>query len=392
MDTIRTMQDDLKKASQSPKDVASAFQSSVKATSSVTTPAPVEANTNRPVPPPFPSRPSFSPPSPPPVKPSVVSSRTEPSEVPGNLPVADLPREGSSRPSVPVPPYRANVSTRSLASATLPVPSPSLSVTKELPEMKSAEVIVTKRPLAPIVPPPLPKAEVSVEPETSRSRGSILKFALTGVVILLLAGGGAFAYFQFFNKPKVDDPPIGIEDPIIPPTLIPVANTIEVSLQSEENLGDLLKGRIGSLGLEKGSFNRIVVKDETSVLSFDAFVSQIGLSIPEQPKTILTGEYTFFVYTQEEGIRYGLVLKTNSDIASAMTMWEPTMFEDLNSLFIGSNPQSVSAQFSDNKNYTSAIRYLNLPDPATSLDYSFSKDLLVITTSKDSMIDAIAKL
>lgn len=384
MDDIRTMQGDLLKASQSPKTVAAAFNSNLKSnplgqtSAGISTPSsPLPAvqlsskpvNTNQPAP--------------------VVETRSniipEPKNIPTNLPFADLSKEKYD-----------NLTKEVLSSISQPI-SPVAIPSDDIFKSVEKEPLVIKKPLprTPLTPVPvLPTVNIET-PSANFLSGRNLKFVFV-VLLVLIVGGGTFVYFKYFksNLP-IDYPIIGNKDiiPIImPEPLFLVDGTIKVVADSGVSLIDSVKTAVSSSILEKGSFNRVLINKQETPLSLDGFLNDLNINISDEVKNGLTNDYTFFVYGQDQWPRYGLVIKTNSDISSQLVNWEREMFKDLNSLYFEGNPQTVSAEFRDNGDYPVSIRYINLPDPSVSLDYALSNNLLIITTSKDSMIDLINKL
>lgn len=353
MDNIRIMQDDLKNASQSPKSVATAFTNNIKNNSQPVQPSPA-------------------------VKPPVVANKVT---APNNLPFA---------PIAPLPP--------------LPLKKDS-PLDKKEDIFKPTEPSIPVKPSTPLKPLPMAPSAIIQKEEPSgffQSRG--FKLSLVGVLVIVLLAGGAFGYFKYFapsykNNGGIDT---GINNnndqtPVIPQSLITVATTIEISLPPEGNAVDFVKDKVGSSILEKGSYHRVLIYDAGTLLSLDAFLDKFNLSIDQELKSLLTNNYTFFVYVQESGLRYGLALKSSDyiSISTIMTGWESEMFQDLANLYLNSSPQlvkNVKNAFKDNNDYSSVIRYLNLPDTETTLDYTLSKNLLLITTSKESMIGLVQGL
>lgn len=385
MDNIRTMQSDLLKASQSPKTVAAAFNSNLKSNSlgqtaagTSTPPSPLPSvqsspkplNTNQPT--------------------SVVEPRSniipEPKNVPTNLPFTDLSKEKFDSPA------KKEVFS-SISQPISPAALPSDDVFKSVEK----ESVVFKKPLpqTPLAPAPVPSL---VNIETSSANflsGRNLKLVFV-VLLVLIVGGGTIVYFKYFKSNLPVDSSIignnGIIPIVTPEPLFPVDGTIKVVADSGVSLIDSVKTAVSSSSLKKGSFNRVLINKQETPLSLDGFLNGLNINISDEVKNGLTNDYTFFVYGQDQGSRYGFVIKTNSDISSQLVNWEQKMFKDLSSLYFEGNPQTVSAEFRNSGDYPVSIRYINLPDPGVSLDYALSNNLLIITTSKDSMIDLISKL
>ena len=82
-------------------------------------------------------------------------------------------------------------------------------------------------------------------------------------------------------------------------------------------------------------------------------------------------------------------------MANSIRSWEQTITADLNSLFGLQLPKD--AQFMDNTYSGVAIRYINGPNPDTSIDYGIvstanGKSYLVIAGSREAMYAAIDRL
>lgn len=410
MDNIRTMKGDLAKASQSPKNVAAVFNQSVKndlaavsATASSTSPV---LGGNRPT-------------TPEPPKPWAFSQETLPKEnvvnknaplAPENLPFTDLSGE-SGLPSatesherkpvaqgLPVAEDKSYPSSKNYSVFSPPSPLPetqSKSIGKEN-IFKTGDSNVPKKtfPSPVFNKPSVPSApvEINTGKQTARLSGFVLKLAVILVVVLVIGAGGFFAYNRYFTSPPIsDDDAIVLPDDTISDSesLIPVSGTIQISLAADSNLAETLKSNLSQSIIEKGTFNDISIDLEGAPLSSKTFLNLLNLRIPSELESALTGKFTFFVYSHGDKLRYGLAMKTGSDISSQLLAWESKMFQDLSSLYIGSSPQMIKNEFKNNTSYSASIRYLNLPESDTSLDYSLRNDLLIITTSKDSMVDLL---
>lgn len=380
MDQIRTMRDDLKKASQSPRDVAAAFSNNVfgggGTQNSPTKPQNTVLNSSAPIPPkPQPSQ-STKPISPPKTTTTILQTSAPPS----NLPLTDSGiQENKSTDSVPKPILSTNA-------------KPDLNMEKEnifkLSESSSPKSLVMSSPLS---------VQAVLQPKQIGFLSSLVfRYIIIGIIILLVMGGGLYSYFVFFNSPSgnlsVNTNTNSENNTIVPESLVPVDSTIDISVSAEQDMATAAKQSLLSLELENGNYARIFTYQEGTLLSFDSFLSALKLTISDNVKSMLTNDYTFFVYKQEGGLRYGLAVGTNGDVTAAVKKWEERIFQDLESLYIDSNPQTVGNKFSENNSYSTKLYYLNLPDSQTTLDYAIMNNLLIITTSKDSMIDLIKKL
>lgn len=397
MDNIRTMKDDLARASQSPKNVAAAFNQSVKNNSAV---VPATASSASPV------LGSNRPTTPEPPKPRAFSLETLPKAdtvlnknaplAPENLPFTDL----SGKSGLPVAEDKPFPSSKnsSAFSPLSPLPETRSKAIDKENIFKTADSSVPKKtfPSSVFNKPAVPSApvETNTGKQTARSSGFVLKLAVILVVVLVIGAGGFFAYNRYFtSSPISDDNTVVLPDDTIPVVvsepLIPVSGTIQISLAADSNLAETLKSNLSQSIIEEGTFNDISIDLDGASLSSKTFLNLLDLRIPSELESALTGEFTFFVYSHGDKLRYGLAMKTGSDVSSQLLAWESKMFQDLSSLYIGSSPQMIKNEFKNNTSYSASIRYLNLPETDTSLDYSLRNDLLIITTSKDSMVDLL---
>jgi len=267
------------------------------------------------------------------------------------------------------------------------------------------------------------------------------RFVLVGLlVILIVAGAGGF--FYWWNYIRVVTPITHYEcqayqcvsvegegedqcqtnqdcepiDPIVPMSLILADETETIELKVEEQ--DLLSSRIDEIILEDqtdGSLRRILVKlviaQEKRYASFSEFANMLNIVVPDD---LMVDDYTIFVYSpkdneaelcQDAGIqdtrcygpRLGLVIKS-TDIQTtknAVSTWEETLISSLNPFILAqiSDTQEVGFQSDLNPSYPdSGIRYKNLPISSIAVNYAFNNNLLIISTSKHSLYQALDRL
>lgn len=327
--------------------------------------------------------------------------------------------------------------------AKLPVAQPK-PVTPPQPSIPSRLAILSKG-VTPTRPSGPPKSVTPPEPEPALStkekvklliKENRLKFALIGLVIILIIGGlGGFIYWWFYLR-SVSPPPLathyqcqnyqcikfegeGIDqcltdedcqpaeplEPIIPESLIPVneTETIELAIGQE----DLILDRLKLVALQEqaaSTLKRILVKlvsqTEKEYADLDTLILALGISLPNNILSAVTksdpgaGNYTLFFYSQAEGNRLGIVMAMEKDsLDLLLKLWEENMEVDLNSFLLRKLvPLTATEGFQDNLYRGVAIRYINFPKPDLSIDYALINDNLVITASRESMyaiIDAL---
>jgi len=280
-----------------------------------------------------------------------------------------------------------------------------------------------------------PKEKIKLKPKLNP------KFVFIGLlVILIVAGAGGF--FYWWNYIRVVTPITHYEcqayqcvsvegegedqcqlsedcepaEPAVPDSLIPVDDTKVIELKLEEQ--DLLSSEIDQVILGNqtaGSMNRILIKlliaQEKRYASFSEFANMMSIAIPDD---LMVDDYTIFVYypkgneqelCQEAGIvdarcygpRLGLVIKS-TDIQTtknAISVWEETLSSNLTFLMLASafDDQIVGFQSDLNPSYPdSGIRYENLPISPVAINYAFDSNLLIISTSKYSLYQALDRL
>lgn len=340
MEDTRTMKDDLKKAGHTPSSVAAAFNDSLQGRASASPSAADSLNSSNPA-----------------------------DLGIGNSAVASPPRPPSNLPFIDVEPAKEQSSFSSY------------------------------QPISPQTPPPAPPANIQMNQEYvyESDKKPILKWAIIGVAVLAVLGGGFFAYTQFFNTPE--STPIVDNDinstPSAPASLVSVANTIEIVLDPTDKLEDLMKEKVNMDSLTADSFYQVVVYDSetSSYLGVNEVLSQLGSEIPASVGDLLAEEYTLFVYKQKEGLRYGLAIKTNGVTSAELATWEPNMAKDLSFLFWESKSfVPATIQFKDGKYKEKSMKYVVLSPTPYALDYALIDDTLFFATSKESMFGLIDQL
>jgi len=260
------------------------------------------------------------------------------------------------------------------------------------------------------------------------------------LVVLVVAGAGGF--FYWWNYIRVVTPITHYEcqayqcvsvegegedqcqtnqdceptEPAVPSSLIPVDGTETIELNVEEQ--DLLSSKIDEVilgGQTAGSLERILVKlviaQEKRYASFSEFVNMLNMVVPDD---LMVDDYTVFVYRPEDneaelcqdagiedercyGSRLGLVIKS-TDIEttrSAASAWEETLVSNLSSFILAqvSDSQEIGFQSDPNPSYLdSGIRYKNLSISPITVNYAFNDNLLIISTSKHSLYQALDRL
>lgn len=220
------------------------------------------------------------------------------------------------------------------------------------------------------------------------------------------------------------------KEPKEPISLIPVKSTEVVNITinqtdnllvsaSQEQLSKFNQGLnvIMNQG-DEGELRRVLVKLTNQEKKFAA-LGEVMMLVNSGKIGVPSGllknvkDYTLFIYKPKKeefdlcktaGLtdllcsepRLGLVMNvSNPEIRSQLLDWETTMVSDLNGLIraeISAEPYKFNDSSEPNYNGASFIRYVNLAQPAVSVDYGMRDSLLIIGTSRNSVkkvIDAL---
>ena len=429
---IRTMQEDLARASE-------------------------HALPDLPIPTPSEEAPSFTPP-PAPTQPPA-SMPPVPSEVPAGLPIVgeeeiDLlgeapgtpppPAPGGSPSPIPgiMPPPLSNgtSSTPTLPPTAFEKPAPSF--TPETPVLSPEERLSygEETPGTPVIesasPPPASEGGTApvLRPEEFLSFGEEalpeakrspfeniteripMKFlALGGVGVLVIAAAGV-VYLLLFNKPT---PPSSLltptptiapttigpkcPEPQIPEPLIRVADTKQYSTESLDKVGKTLERVLTEPEVPNGQIVRAVVKIEAvaecRLLVLDEVLAGFGIILPKNVSDSLdASSFLLFVWRENNAMRAGFVIATKNAAAlkGDLAAWEPNMPQDLDAFLrkLGKSTGAATPIFQEINRRSLTIRYLNFPLPDVTIDYAIdpTRNLFLLTTSRASMYAAVDAL
>jgi hypothetical protein len=249
-------------------------------------------------------------------------------------------------------------------------------------------------------------------------------WAVLGIIVILILGaGGYLLWYNYFYIPSQvthyecqENQCISIKgegesqcatndeciiEPQEPESLIPVSDTKTITLTEADKtmLLDKIK-ELSSQDLQKKSLTRILIKlvnGQKEYATLAQLIDLAKLTIYPEIYNSLTSEYTLFIYnstsTTTELLNLGLVAKINEETQESQTLtesmkkWEQSIINDLMSLFLKTQPAiPQQAIFNDSSRKDSFVhRYINMPENYISIDYALNNNLLLISTSKESM-------
>jgi len=286
----------------------------------------------------------------------------------------------------------------------------------------------------------LPASSLSspIPPKSSKAKIPKKKlkpfFIILGLtIVLIVIGTGGFFYWLNYLKPIVsdivhfecqDNQCISIEgegenkcqddlecqpiepiepitqEPIIPESLILADETKIIELIADQE--NLLLGQLNSVINEEqatSTIKRILVKiidkQEERYIDLNTLILALNINIPENILSAIAGDYTLFLYKQDEGSRLGIVIEMGESetLVQDLNDWENTIIDDLNQLLLTEDILNAhSEEFGDKIYNETYIRYMNFPTPALTLDYGIVSGNLIIATSRESMFMVIDKL
>lgn len=232
---------------------------------------------------------------------------------------------------------------------------------------------------------------------TSSFIGNILKYLVLMILIILISYG---IYF-YFIKGNQNRPPVVKEE--IPELVVPGVRQYEIKTDFGAELASVIKRHIKDNGnsVSTGA-SRLIIKDAdgAKLLKAGNFKEALKINIPASIESALDAEsYNLlaFDYPSRSYERLGLVfkIKDSASISRLAGNWEPTMFQDLEPLFLGSTGFYVPAKsFNGNTYKEASIRYLTLGKEDAALNYGIDKDkkFFLLATSKDDIYYLIDKV
>jgi len=292
--------------------------------------------------------------------------------IPENLPIIKAPlpsiEEFVSKPK-PIPPAP-------------PITEP------EKPKEKPPEKPKEK----PVKPPKPLKIKKIIPPEVKAKRRKRASIIL--IVVIVIIGLGWFFYWQGTKPEPVLSPSPIIEELKFPEPLIEVDNTQKIFLQNT-SLRTTLKAE-ANLEQAAQTLERIVpIKGEKEILSLNNLIQGLRIAVYPYVQSELKDNYTLVFYGQDGKRRLGLVIEAidSSKLKDQLKFWEKTMLDDLKNLFLNENlGEPTSKTFSDNLYQGVLIRYINFPGLDLTIDYAVSGNLLLLSTSKESMYQIIDRI
>lgn len=295
-----------------------------------------------------------------------------------------------------------------------PTPPP---ISTGLAEEKPASSIYSKPPAPPLppsppsyplTPPSPPSAKKPLLPllEKKPKRTHLWLFlGLGATAVILIATLG----FLLYNGEKEEPPVIPPQEVTPTPTLIPEIKTQTISLieksatEIKEKLLETVQSTTTNITINR-IFFKVFENETEKALSLSELTNILNLNIPDELKKPSEQTYNLILCStpaneetatsstqaKERENRLAIILETTEpDKANdALRAWENTIAEDLEGLMLATPEAPATTDFQENLYKGAYIRYKNLPTPSLTIDYTVYKNLIIITTSRQSIYAA----
>lgn len=304
-------------------------------------------------------------------------------------------------PTMPVvPPIITPRPTPPVATTLSGTPPPA--VAGGLPQLKIPPKIIPPKEIPAIPASPLPKAAPVW-----------IKLGIVAIVVFLVTFFGLYIYWKIFVQGKMETPkqpaPQQPTTPTLPTTqpatttpplkffnkLPNKAVTIDLAIKDTANLQKALQSET-AIQEERESVKQIFITFQGKSIELAEFLNLMQIFLPQNFISNYENQYAFAYFSQKEGARTIIILKArDADLArTQMLEWEKnTLPSDVLPLFpttlrniqtpIVFKSYSLSGQ---------PVRYVNVPVPFSSLNYSIYNNFLVITASSRAMFRIMGDL
>lgn len=260
------------------------------------------------------------------------------------------------------------------------------------PEKPKEKPVVSAKRVEKVKPPKPLKIKKIILPEIRAKRRKRALIIL--IIVIVIVGLGWFFYWQGTKPEPLPPPSPVIEELEVPEPIIEVDNTQKIFLQNTSLL-TTLKAE-AKLEQTAQTFERIVpIKGEKEILSLNNLIQGLRIAVYPYVQSELKDNYTLVFYGQDGKRRLGLIIEAidSNKLKDQLKFWEKTMLDDLKNLFLDENlGEPTSKTFNDNLYKDIAIRYINLPGQDLTIDYAVSGNLLLLSTSKESMYQIIDRI
>jgi len=229
-----------------------------------------------------------------------------------------------------------------------------------------------------------------------------LRVLIVVFILVILAGILTFWYWFFVIRVQPSVPSPGFEREKegikIPSALFNVSNTVIITITEDSELLDAI-GKVLREDQPKGQFRRIVIKKEGKVLNLKNIFDILSIKVLDNFFEQIEDSPTIFSYSQEEGNRFGFIvkIKDKKDLIITLKSMEPTMESDFERVFslmgkegpaavnFFKNAENVAGHSSPN------FRFKTLNENDLGICYYISDYYFAFASSWQSMEELLAK-
>ncbi len=233
-----------------------------------------------------------------------------------------------------------------------------------------------------------------------------IKFGIIGLAIIFIMLSGLYGYWKIFiqNKsiPAATPPTATTTAPTLPTTSTATTTvptqffnklpnksiTIDLPSKTSAVLTQILNSE-AKIPETIAAVKQLKITYLGKPLTAEEFFNLIQISIPKDFLSNYENEFAFAYFSQKEGARPILILKTkNAELAKTqMVDWEKTTLAgDVLPLFLtGSELPKTPQPFKSYLFVGQPVRYLNIGIPFTSLNYAIYDNFLIFTASSAGM-------
>ncbi|MFQ6083747.1 MAG: type IV pilus assembly protein PilM [Candidatus Aminicenantia bacterium] len=243
------------------------------------------------------------------------------------------------------------------------------------------------------------------------NRSKSFTIFVVGLLILTFIFFGWVVYNYILKPPSVKIPEVEVpsvveelmpgeeEEKLLPAIEIPlsfilVEETRILEVQEMVEVPDIFV-QVLKEKLEEGINTRVLIRDlkENKFFALREFLESFGVKAPGEFYDKISGEFTLFVHSQEEGKRIGFVakIKEKEKLIELLKDWELTMEKDFENLFvlIGKEKPALIPYFKSTDYKGTIIRYQTFSRQDLGICYSLFNDYFVFTSSFESIKKAL---
>jgi hypothetical protein len=248
--------------------------------------------------------------------------------------------------------------------------------------------------------------------ETKEKSKKIVLWVVAGIIIIGVGLAGYFIVFPMLFPPQIPSPPApALTEPeltvpeipeaeVLPPTETPL--THQSLLRSSDTIATMELTSIDLLSLTNalqqeakktlpsGTLAEIILSDvnRRQIPALDVLPSLIPALLSETVKKLFEEDFTAALYYDANGVWPAYILKLSlkaSIVEAQATIRELEASPNFENLFLASPGTADTAGFKDGQANNIATRYLAFSKKGAALNFAWSNDKLIISTSYNGL-------